>query len=354
MNKCKRCECLPQYMEQAGVLYLSPPMEPTFKSIEKALENEPFRLNQEDKNIFEIPLDGNNAKRLFRGLQRCLNDMELADTKCLFLPQGAAFGIEHMVKVTALGEFISVCDNRWFTDLLRDERLESWFQPIVHAESPTEVFAYECLIRGKSENGETIFPDALFGMARSSELLFFLDRLCRQTAIKDASKHNISAKLFINFNPTSIYNPVHCLKSTLRTIKECGVSYDQIVFEVVETDRIQDVEHLLTIVSFYKNMGFGLALDDLGAGYSSLNLLHRIQPDFIKIDLELIRDVHKNESKGVIVRNLLAIARDLGIQSIAEGVEQIEEWQWLKANGADYTQGYLLAKPSPVPPDPAM
>ena len=334
------------------MLYISPPMEKTASNIKGALNRASMEMTSVDGQTFAIPFGKENAQSLCTALQNGLSTMELQDTKSLFLAETERFGVEMLSKVIPLGQFLSIFDNKWLVTLLEERRLETWFQPIVHSNQPESIFAYECLMRGKRRNGDTVFPGELFGTARSSNLIFYLDRLCRQTAIKDASRHNIDAKLFINFNPTTIYDPVHCLQTTLETIKKYQIPFNQVVFEVVETDNIQDINHLLTIVSYYRKMGFSLALDDLGAGYSSLNLLHQIEPDYIKIDLELIRDVHKNRSKGVIVKNLLAIANSLGIQSIAEGVEQTEEWHWLKAHGADYIQGYLFAKPAAIPPLP--
>lgn len=278
--------------------------------------------------------------------------MELKDTKCLFLPEGQEISIDYFKSVQTLEEFLSLSSNQWFIQLLDEKRLVSWFQPIVNAIRPDEIFAYECLIRGKGLDGNIIYPPELFATARSMDMLFHLDRVSRQTAVKDAARQKISHNIFINFNPTTIYDPKHCLKTTMETIVKTGVSPDKIVFEVVETDRVRDIKHLLNIIHFYRNRGFRIALDDMGAGYSSLNMLHHIKPDFIKIDMELIHDVDLDPYKGMIVKNLLDLAKNLGIETIAEGVERTQEWQWLAGNGATYIQGYLFARPSAVPPLP--
>jgi len=353
-HRCARCETLPDSSCRTGSLYLSPPMGPTAEAIENIARAFCVSLSHHSGRTLELDLTEESGPEICGALASDLGQMELDDTRCLFLAEDESFDIGALDRVCSLGEFLSVRDNQWFIELLEDERLVSWFQPIVQADQPGQVFAYECLVRGEGRQGETILPGALFDTARRSDLLFFFDRLCRQTAIRSAWAHRITTQIFINFNPTSIYNPVHCLKSTLETMAGTGLSFKNVVFEVVETDKVRDVSHLLKIVNYYKEMGFGLALDDIGAGYSSLNLLHQINPDYIKIDLDLIRDVHTDRSKGVIVKNLLGIARDLGIKSIAEGVETHGEWQWLCAHGADYLQGYLFAKPEPVPVVPAL
>lgn len=352
MAKCNRCEALPDIGFQNGTLYMSPPMEPTLKSIERILKNHSVCIEYPAENILAIPYTKKRTCGFCRDFLSNLNAMELKDTKCLFLPQGQNICINLFKYVQTLEEFLSRSDNEWFIQLLAEERLVSWFQPIVNAKRPDHVFAYECLIRGKSIDGKIIYPPELFSTARSTDMLFHLDRVSRQTAVKDAARQDISNNIFINFNPTTIYDPKHCLKTTMETIQKTGISAEKIVFEVVETDQVRDIKHLLNIIRFYRKKGFRIALDDLGAGYSSLNLLHHIRPDFIKIDMELIRDVDQDPYKGMIVKNLLMLAENLGIETIAEGVERTQEWKWLVDNKATYIQGYLFAKPAAVPPVP--
>lgn len=90
-------------------------------------------------------------------------------------------------------------------------------------------------------------------------------------------------------------------------------------------------------------------MDDLGSGYSSLNLLHRLRPDFVKLDMQLIRGVHADPYKATMASRLLGLARDLGVLSVAECVETPEELEWVREHGADYVQGYLVARPGNPP-----
>jgi EAL domain-containing protein (putative c-di-GMP-specific phosphodiesterase class I) len=100
--------------------------------------------------------------------------------------------------------------------------------------------------------------------------------------------------------------------------------------------------------------GFRFALDDMGAGYSGLNLVHQLRPDFIKLDMALVRGVHRDRYKAVITEMVLELARRLGIRTIAEGVEEPGELEWLRAHGVDFVQGYLIAKPASPPPAPSI
>ena len=122
-----------------------------------------------------------------------------------------------------------------------------------------------------------------------------------------------------------------------------------IVFEVVETEKVTDTQHLIKILRFYKEKGFRTALDDMGNGYSSLSLFVTLHPDIVKIDMDLIRDVHKNEVKQTVVKALIAMAKEVGTSILAEGVETAEEFSWLQEKGIDFVQGYYFSKPSAEP-----
>ena len=196
---------------------------------------------------------------------------------------------------------------------------------------------------------EAFFLDA----ARRSGLLFNLDRMARLKAIEGASSYGISTHVFINFNPSSIYDPEYCLRSTLEAVKRSGLSPEKIVFEVTESDEVRDGVRLREILSYYRESGFGVALDDLGSGYGSLNLLASLRPDFVKLDIGLAEGLDHDPYRAAISRKLIELADELGVTVIAEGIETEEQWRWLADNGAEYAQGYLFARPASPPPIPA-
>jgi EAL domain-containing protein (putative c-di-GMP-specific phosphodiesterase class I) len=171
-----------------------------------------------------------------------------------------------------------------------------------------------------------------------------------RTAILAAAACGIRQKIFINFTPNSIYMPRRCLKSTVRMVDEAGLRREQVVFEIVEIERLPDAEMLKAIVRYYRDEGFGVALDDLGTEYSSLTVLLALRPDYVKLDRELLRGVHEDAAKATLARKLLEAARELGIKTIAEGIETRDEFAWARRYGADYAQGYLFARPAAVPP----
>lgn len=121
---------------------------------------------------------------------------------------------------------------------------------------------------------------------------------------------------------------------------------ENLMFEFTENERMVDPMHVERIVSAYRKLGFLTALDDFGAGYAGLSLLARLQTDLIKIDMELLRDIHASRAKQAIVSGLVEIARQLQIQVLAEGVENENELIVLRAAGIRLFQGYFFAKPA--------
>lgn len=231
--------------------------------------------------------------------------------------------------------------------MLREERVAVDFQPIVSVAEPNEIFAYECLLRGVGRGGELVSPGPMFEVARRAGLLVNLDRTARLEAIEWASLDGIFARVFINFNPSSIYDPRYCLRSTLEPAKRSGLSPEKIVFELTESDKVRDGRQLRGILAHYRGSGFGVALDDLGSNYGSLNLLASLRPDFVKLDIGLAQGLGRDPYRAAISRKL---ADELGVAVIVEGIETEEQWRWLAAHGAEYAQGYFFAKPASPPP----
>lgn len=349
MQGCARCETLPDKLPQKGRLYISPPIAPFAADLKRYFDEMGLDLTESFPNIFESQIDLNQLITLCNNYLGIVSALELEDTKCLLIGEDDRIDIRSLAKMESLKTLLAKVQGDWLVDVLASEALTVWFQPIVHTKNPKQLYAYECLSRGNSKEGHLIMPEKMFQTARSADLLFHLDRLCRISAIRAAHTHNLITNVFINFNPNAIYDPEYCLVSTLQIIDELNIDTERIVFEVVETDRIADIPHLASILDFYRKNGFRIAMDDMGAGYSSLNLLLKLKPEFIKIDKELVRNVRDDPYKAIITSNMIRLAKDLGIHVIAEGVEKPSEWQWLKEKGADFVQGNFFSEPTAKP-----
>ncbi|MCA0972753.1 EAL domain-containing protein [Halobacillus litoralis] len=251
--------------------------------------------------------------------------------------QSFPISIHHLYERLKYPDLASIIHSGAFT---------SHLQPIVDM-STNEVYGYESLLR--TEN-PTVNPGQLFSYAQKSGLQSMLDQKARRSAVKAKSEHlNKGQKVFINFLPSTIYVPEFCLKHTFQIVNEFQIDPADLVFEVVETERVTDVDHLKKILDTYKASGMKVALDDVGTGYSTLEMLSLLEPDYLKVDRSYIQDCHKNEENQAFLHQVMERAEMIGIHVLAEGIETAEEWEWLNQLGVDFGQGYFIGKPKAVP-----
>ncbi|HEY9857356.1 MAG TPA: EAL domain-containing protein [Stenomitos sp.] len=349
-SSCSTCHALPARLPSDGRLYLFMPSDLTWIKLRKALE--PItELESPLERCLGLHLQAENVLALVGAIEASLSELELTHARGLLKGLDEPPSLVDVSAVSPLRELLARFKSGWLTELLEAERLTSHFQPIVSAKRPEQVFAYEALLRGLSETGQIVPPDRLFGSARDAGLLPQLDLAARRTAMREAARFERVERVFININPAAIYDPRHCLSATLDLVG--SLSHDRIVIEIVESDRVEHSGHLHALVDAFRDQGFGIALDDFGSGYSSLNLLHELRPDFLKLDRKLVQAVHQDRYKALIVEHLLELTRRLGIRTIAEGIEEAAEWRWVQAHGADFVQGYLFGRPASPPPVPA-
>lgn len=346
---CTTCACGGQAggMGEDGHLHLWLPTPHTRQKLASAFADHVMERGEDGSMVLKVEMASSDV--FGRRMADETSAIEREDSQVLFMPEGREPSRADFARMTTLRKFVGKIRGRWLTELLASRRIRSWMQPIVDTADTGRIVAYECLLRGFEADGRMVSPVTMLEVAREGDQLFNLDRVARQNSIEAAAVQGIEGLVFINFSPASIYDPVYCLQSTVETAKRCGIAPSRIVFEVVESDHIRDSTELARILTFYREAGFRIALDDLGSGYSSLNLLHALRPDFVKLDMALTRDVHRDPYKALLASKLLEVAGALGLVSIAEGIETAEEYRWVRDHGADYAQGYLFAKPAEVP-----
>ena len=213
------------------------------------------------------------------------------------------------------------------------------FQPIIDLNAK-EIFGYEALVRGpKGESAYSVLEKV------NDENRYAFDQACRVKAIRLATRLKLDKVLSINFLPNAVYEPAHCIRSTLAAAKETGFPIENLMFEIVESEQVYNRQHLTNIFKSYEKQGFITAIDDFGAGHAGLNLLADFLPSVLKIDMDLIRDIDKNPTKQIIVRYLVAMCKELSVRVLAEGLETIEEVEFFRSLGVSLMQGYYFAKP---------
>jgi EAL domain-containing protein (putative c-di-GMP-specific phosphodiesterase class I) len=214
------------------------------------------------------------------------------------------------------------------------------FQPVVDVEAKS-IYGYEALVRGPNGEGA---GQVLAGVTEANRYAF--DQACRVKAISTAAKLGLRQRLNINFLPSAVYHPEACLKLTLAVAEEHRFPRDLITFEFTEDEQIIDRDHLKAIIKAYRQHNFMTALDDFGAGFAGLALLADFQPTYIKIDRCLVSGIDQNLPRQAIICGLMRTASMLGMFVVAEGVERVEEVEFLRGQGVRLFQGFLYAKPA--------
>jgi EAL domain-containing protein (putative c-di-GMP-specific phosphodiesterase class I) len=214
------------------------------------------------------------------------------------------------------------------------------FQPIVSVGRRT-VVAHEALARGPAGQPAA----SVLGQVTWQNRHRF-DQDCRTKAIERAAALKMPVSLSINFIPNAVANPLSCIQRTIHAAREYGFDLSRLIFEVTESERLNDAAALARIFQEYRQLGIKTAIDDFGAGYAGLNLLARFKPDYVKIDLDLIRDIDTDRSKEIIVHSIVDLCKKLDITTLAEGVETAAERDCLARAGIDLMQGFLFARPS--------
>lgn len=171
------------------------------------------------------------------------------------------------------------------------------------------------------------------------------DQDSRVAAIALAVQLGLNCHLNLNFLPQGLYASEAAITSTLAAAARHALPIDRLILEVTEGEVIADYAHLGHQLNEFRGMGLKVAIDDFGAGYSGLNMLADFQPDQIKIDMNLVRGIEGHGPRQSIVRAVVQVCGDLGIDVIAEGVESLAEYAWFAEHGVRLFQGYLFAKP---------
>jgi EAL domain-containing protein (putative c-di-GMP-specific phosphodiesterase class I) len=217
------------------------------------------------------------------------------------------------------------------------------YQPIVDPRCNT-VFGYEALLR--SDEPTLPHPGAVLDAATRLGRLEELGRLIRLRAAQPVLANPGVGKLFVNLHVTDLLDPLLVSSgSPLAAISS------QVVLEITERSSLDEVRDVRTRIASLREMGYSIAVDDLGAGYAGLTSFTLLEPEIVKLDMSLIRDAHQNSTKQKVVRSMTALAKDMGMIVVAEGVESVEERDVLIDLGCDYLQGYLFARPGPPFPE---
>lgn len=268
-------------------------------------------------------LDPEQGERLEQAIYRALSDA-----------QRIAQGALDASKLMLLKEFRRIVSTR---------DLSTLYQPIVNLESG-EIAAWEALTRGPAQS-HFLSPTVLFDFAEDVDQVFVLEKVARETAIDRLGRLDSDQKLFLNIHPRTLVDPNFSPGETVKFMARCGLKPEDVVLEVTERHSIRDFTLFHRTLEYYRNQGFKIAVDDVGTGYSGLWSIAELRPDYLKVDMSLVRGIDTNPVKRSLLETFVTFSENIGCRIIAEGIEREKELEALMRMGVHMGQGFFLRKP---------
>ncbi len=233
------------------------------------------------------------------------------------------------------------------SEIIKGEHLTAYFQPIVSVKN-NSIVGYEGLTRGMVPGSlQSIAPLDLFAEARVQGLTLELDRLCRKKVFemfKPIQARRPERLLSVNFEASVLDQGVQGSRNIIQQVEAYGLNPQSIIIEIIESN-VEELEALEKFITTYRELGFLIALDDVGAGHSNLNRIPMLKPDILKIDRYLVQDISENFYKLEVFKSLVGLARKIGALIVAEGIETDQEAGVALEMGVDMAQGYYFAQP---------
>lgn len=326
-----------------GRLYLWFPVGSAMRKVRTYMRRIDREFHTAATDALSVDASDGYPEELLIELSSLLTADEAADTRCLYKVDGGDIEVDDVARVRTVRELEQARESSWLVDLIRDDRLTSIFQPIVHSSEPSRVLGHEALVRGIREDGRTMSPFRLIEAARGCGMLPELDCAARRSAIRVAARSDDTRPLFINVTSEAMRAGASALGPMIQAIDSADIPRDRVVLEVIEAEQTTDVRQLRLVADSVREAGFRVALDDVGCEEHSRRMIHEVRPDFVKLDMERVR-LSPSPHLGDAER-LLDLAQRLKIETIAESVETVAELDWNRERGATYVQGFLIARP---------
>lgn len=357
MNTQEVCAATEWSMRNCGLpstgsdsLLLAPLDADADAALQKALSSENLAFTRHSL-FYELPNARPHFDTLRQRLARCLSDVLQNRVKGAFVENATSPEalLPALIRAEPLPVFFERNDLRWAERALSEGWLYSVFHPVLDAAG--QVFGYEALIRARNPQTEEIIPPRqLLYACEKINLQHQFDQAARMQALRDAAAlPRTGARFFINFHPCSLYDPAISLQTTLDIAQQSQIAASQLVFEVVETERIEDRPLLSSILQQYRQRGVGVALDDMGSSFDTLSYLAELMPDYVKIDSDLIYEATRRASARHALQAMVELAKRLNMKVIAKGIETEAQMYACRQAGVDFMQGFLFAHPANPP-----
>jgi EAL domain-containing protein (putative c-di-GMP-specific phosphodiesterase class I)/GGDEF domain-containing protein len=232
--------------------------------------------------------------------------------------------------------------------LIQGQEVVTLYQPILDLRD-LSVVGHEVFTRGPS-GGPFEDPDRLFALAERAGRMTDFERLSRHAALATVHRHlKPGCKLFLNTSARALQDPEVAGAGFVARVDALGLPHSQVVLEITERVAVEERQLYREALRSLKDAGFGIAIDDMGAGYSSLQAIVELEPDYLKFDISLVRNIDRSLIKRSLLETLVDLSERIGAGVIAEGIEARSELDTLREMGVRLGQGHYLAAPKPVP-----
>lgn len=292
--------------------------------------------------IIRSPKAWNENWKVLRGIidsVDALGDIEVAVVSYTEKPQSEEMHLNRK----AVQVIDAVAENLWLGSAMMEDRVRCHMQPVMDKRG--KIFGYEAFARILTPDGSFLSGGKIFSASRHLNVEHLLDRLLHIEAVKTFIQSDLEGFLFVNFVPGFIHRPEKYLEGLTEAAKIYNMQAKHVVLDFTRAETPRDALHLRGIFDYCRSKGYSVSLDDINSVAMATRLIDVIRPDFIKLDMGLVRSVTK-PIEHAIIRDLVELAHANGCQVIGEGVETEEVHEKLKDVGVDLFQGYLFAAPS--------
>lgn len=342
---CQKCEVTPARIVGDRSFFIWPPIGHSGSKIRRVLTGlgAPFSVD-DDSSAIRFDASVAAFKHTAVALTGALSSEERRATMVLVKEPGSKPTAADIPAARSFEAVASLVDAGWLLAMVDDKRLDVTLAPVVHAEEWDDIFGFSASLHGVDADGNRIGAAQIYRTATDACILAPVDRSARVTAIETIGRSGVGRPTFIPFSPSSIYDPEFCLRTTVASVKEAGIDPDLIIFTVMMTGTLPDTDHLRGILRYYRNAGFQVALSEMGAGGASLDLLSQVKPDMIRISSKVATGAAEDPYKSVVVRKLLEMAQRLRIDTIACGLTDEADANFLYEHGTNFLEGPLVTK----------
>ena len=312
--------------------------ETVVHSVVQLITREPFIYDQDDQ---PLEIDVSISAGIAFGADNALAKADIA------LRTAKSSHSHYMVYKPSLSHATEYQSNllwiRKTKEALKSDNIVPYFQPIINNETK-QIEKYECLARLIDDNNEAIPPFYFLDIAKRTRLYESITQTIIAKSIEHFSKLPYEFSINLSIEDIKEHNVIDFLKKMLQLYPVA----DRLVFEILETEEIKDYAQMAAFVKELKELGCKVAIDDFGSGYSNFSHLINLDFDYVKIDSSLIKNIHNEPEKQIILKTVIAFAEAINTKTIAEYVESEEIYDYVSSLGIDYSQGYHFGKPAPL------